>query len=215
MPYTPTIPHYDYPTPGSVSSHEWYEYNQTIFDFDYYESASSLQHHFFEDSEGYHEHFGENDYYRDNESVKSDVPRPTQNEEKQIGFSTSGRSDHGNKKPELQIEKLFNQNVRGWNNSITIESTIQMMMEKDIGVATLQETWQRGEWEKVIRGYLVVHRNYETRPECLSKSRSECRGVAIILSPRFKLAYERDGRPHQQLFRTTTRDTAADSSATL
>jgi hypothetical protein len=69
-----------------------------------------------------------------------------------------------------------------------------MMIEKDIGVATVQETWQRGEWERVIRGYLVIHRNYKTRPECLSKSRRECRGVAIILSPKFKLAYERDGR---------------------
>jgi hypothetical protein len=68
------------------------------------------------------------------------------------------------------------------------------MMEKDIGVITIQETWQRGEWEKVIRGYLVIHRNYENRPECLKQSRRECRGVAIILSPKFKKAYERDGR---------------------
>jgi hypothetical protein len=69
------------------------------------------------------------------------------------------------------------------------------MATRDIHVCTLQETWSKGDWEREIRGYLVIHHNYEERDNDWSNKGRERRGVAIILSPMFKKAYERAGRP--------------------
>jgi hypothetical protein len=46
-----------------------------------------------------------------------------------------------------------------------------------------------------IRGYPVIHHNYEEKDSEWSKQGREHRGVAIILSPMFKKAYEQAGRP--------------------
>jgi hypothetical protein len=70
-----------------------------------------------------------------------------------------------------------------------------MMAMRDVHVCTLQETWSKGNWERELRGYLIIHHNYDARDCDWSKRGRERRGVAIILSPYFKKDYERAGRP--------------------
>jgi hypothetical protein len=76
----------------------------------------------------------------------------------------------------------------GWSSSLKVESTIQTMMENEVGIMAIQETWSIGDWEKEIRGYLVIHHNYKARDSTWSNRGRERRGVAIILSPMFKKA---------------------------
>jgi hypothetical protein len=54
---------------------------------------------------------------------------------------------------------MFNQNARGWNNSTKIETAIQIMIDNNIGVMTIQETWRPGNEEFEIRGFLVITHN--------------------------------------------------------
>jgi len=84
---------------------------------------------------------------------------------------------------------------------------IDNIMFNEIDACLIQETWLTGEWEKEIRGFLVIHHHHEKKKEKKSKKGKptkdnepkkrgrEKHGVAIILSPRFKHAYERTGRP--------------------
>jgi hypothetical protein len=155
---------YDYPTPLSD--------DETFF-FPYYEE----------------------DIASENESVKSTpaspcVTQPVRSEPTTTRLNDTGGVSKGNK----NIVNIMNCNAHGWNSSIKIESTINMMAVRNIHVCTLQETWSKGDWECEIRGYLVIHHNYDERDSDWSKRGRERRGVAIILSPMFKQAYERSGR---------------------
>ena len=70
---------------------------------------------------------------------------------------------------------------------------IDRMMENQCDAFLVQETWLTGDWEKEMRGYLVVHRPHKKekkRKRGLEKGR-----VAIILSPYFCQAYEQAGVP--------------------
>ena len=78
------------------------------------------------------------------------------------------------------------------------------MIEQDIGACVIQETWTVGDYEKEIRGYLVIHHNYKKRHDSWSNQGRERRGVAIILSPMFKKAYKRAGHPEP--IKTSQRD---------
>ena len=69
------------------------------------------------------------------------------------------------------------------------------MIDNNIGVMTIQETWQPGNEEFEIRGFLVITHNYKVKPKKDGEREGrDMRGVAIILSPWFKKAYERAGR---------------------
>jgi hypothetical protein len=123
------------------------------------------------------------------ESVKTPTAHPRKAKQVRIrtnfGCKDPGSINNGN------VEKLFNSNANGWTSSTKIESTIQTMIDHNIGAATLQETWCIGDYEREIRGFLVLHHNYNERePDWTGRER---RGVAIILSPRFRKAYERAG----------------------
>jgi hypothetical protein len=85
------------------------------------------------------------------------VNQPVSPEPNQVitRLNDTGSVSKGNK----NIVNIVNCNAHGWNSSIKIESTIQMMATKNIHVCTLQETWSRGNWEREIRGYLVLHHN--------------------------------------------------------
>ena len=68
------------------------------------------------------------------------------------------------------------------------------MINNDIDAYLLQETLLTGDWEKEIRGYLVIHHNHDKDKKKKKKGR-EKRGVAIILSPYFRKAFEKAGKP--------------------
>ena len=91
------------------------------------------------------------------------------------------------------IKCIVNQNVNGLTRAWKMESMIDNMITNNIDAYLIQETWLTGDWEKEIRGYLVIHHNHEPKKE--KKKGREKHGVAIILSPHFKQAYKRAGRP--------------------
>jgi hypothetical protein len=96
------------------------------------------------------------------------------------------------KKPPENTVRIVNQNAEGWRKPWKVEMTIETMIKHGIDAYLLQETWDNGDWEKEIRGYLVIHHNHEKEE---GRKGRERRGVAIILSPKFKQAYVRAGRP--------------------
>ena len=66
-------------------------------------------------------------------------------------------------------------------------------MKNNTDAYLVQETWLTGNWEKEVRGYLVIHHNHDKDKK--KKRGREKRGVAIVLSPYFRKAYERAGYP--------------------
>ena len=55
----------------------------------------------------------------------------------------------------------MNQNVNGIVRPWKLETIIENMLENNIDAYTIQETWLTGDWEKEIRGYLIIHHNHE------------------------------------------------------
>jgi hypothetical protein len=137
-------------------------------------------------------------------SVKNLPAHPRAAQPFRFGPRTTRCNDTGSVK-KGNYEKIVSGNAMGWSSSLKVESTIQTMMENEVGIMAVQETWSIGNWEKEIRGYLVIHHNYEARNSTWSNRGRERRGVAIILSPMFKKAYERAGRPPP--ITTSQRDT--------
>ena len=76
-----------------------------------------------------------------------------------------------------------------------METIIDNMIDNNIDAYLLQETWLTVDWEKEIRGYLVIHHNQEKDKKKKKKKGREKRGVAIILSPYFRTAFEKAGKP--------------------
>lgn len=67
----------------------------------------------------------------------------------------------------MKISSIVNQNTNGWKSEVKIESTIQTMIDKNIGAYLIQETWALDYEPKELRGYLILHHNYDEgkRPE--------------------------------------------------
>ena len=84
----------------------------------------------------------------------------------------------------------MNDLTRAWK----LEAIIENMISQEMDAYLIQETWLTGDCEKEIRGYLVIHHNHE-KDKKKNKPGREKRGVAIILSPYFRKAYERAGKP--------------------
>ena len=97
------------------------------------------------------------------------------------------------KKIPENIRKIVSQNVNGLTQSWKLEMIINRMIEVQYDAFLIQETWLTGNWEKEIRGYLVIHHNHEK--DKLKKRGQEKRGVAIVLSPYFRKASEDAGSP--------------------
>ena len=55
----------------------------------------------------------------------------------------------------------MNQNVNGLVRAWKLEAIIESMIENNIDVYTIQETWLTRDWEKGIHGYLIIHHNHE------------------------------------------------------
>ena len=87
----------------------------------------------------------------------------------------------------------MNQNVNGLTRAWKLEAIIDNMISNELDAYLLQETWLTGDWEKEIRGYLIIHNNHEKDKK--KKRGQEKRGVAIGLSPFSRKAYERAGTP--------------------
>jgi hypothetical protein len=167
-------PFYDYPSPTVFYDYPTPRSDDETFFFPYYEE----------------------DIASESKSVKSTpaspcVTQPVRSNPTASRLNDTGGVSKGNK----NIVNIVNCNAHGWNSSIKIESTIHMMAVRNVHVCTLQETWSKGNWEREVRGYLIIHHNYDERDCDWSKRGRERRGVAIILSPYFKKAYERAGRP--------------------
>ena len=95
--------------------------------------------------------------------------------------------------------KIVNQNMNGWKKAEDVEETIDIMIEHNIGAYCIQETWDEDYPAREIRGHLILHHNYDSsegraKIAKLTKGRG-MRGVTIVLSPEFKLAYEAAGCP--------------------
>jgi hypothetical protein len=95
----------------------------------------------------------------------------------------------------IETKNIVSQNVRGWRSKL--ENIIQLMIDKDISAFCVQETWDSDDYEKIVRGFLVIHHNLskdEWNARRTSNNGGIRRGVAIILSPEFSVAYQRAGR---------------------
>ena len=68
------------------------------------------------------------------------------------------------------------------------------MIFHNLDAYLIQETWQTGDWQKTIRGYLVIHHNHDKKKWGKKRGR-EKQGFAVILSPNFRKAHERAGNP--------------------
>ena len=84
---------------------------------------------------------------------------------------------------------IYSQNVHGifegtkegrtyWK----LEFAICKMEREGIDIQLFSETWDEGDYVKVIRGYTMFHHN--------NKEKKRRQGVAIILSPRFTKAWK-------------------------
>ena len=87
----------------------------------------------------------------------------------------------------------MNQNVNGLVRAWKMEALIKNMIANKIDAYLVQETWLPGDWEKEIRRYLVIHHNHDKDKK--KKKGREKRGVAIILSPHFRKAFGKAGKP--------------------
>ena len=87
---------------------------------------------------------------------------------------------------------LYGQNVRGLT-TLKLTKVIQFMKDRRILVAALQETWRVTkdgvEMEETPDGYLIIHHG-EAKRSC-KRGRN---GVAIILSPEARMAWELGGK---------------------
>ena len=75
--------------------------------------------------------------------------------------------------------------IKGERTYIKLEYLVNKMRRDNIDVYLLQETWDEGDWTKIVDGYTIFHHNNMEK-----KSRT---GVAIILSPKFSEAWKRAG----------------------
>ena len=73
---------------------------------------------------------------------------------------------------------FLSQNVLGLKDTSKIENIIDLMFEREIDIALLQETWLTGNFSKMINGCLFMHHGLKDA----NSNRGE-RGVAIVLSP--------------------------------
>ena len=87
---------------------------------------------------------------------------------------------------------LYGQNVRGLT-TLKLAKVIQFMKDRRILVAALQETWRvtkdGAEMEETPDRYLIIHHG-EAKRSC-KRGRN---GVAIILSPEARMAWELGGK---------------------
>jgi len=111
------------------------------------------------------------------------VPPPTQHTPNLTLPSTPTHSDL----------VMYSQNLAGMRS--TLENTkldiiTGMMIARGIDAYLLQETWLEGTFTKEVNGFLFLHHGLPTR-DC-PRGR---RGVGIVLSPRLRDAYEKNGSP--------------------
>ena len=119
-------------------------------------------------------------------SIKSDANTPNNtNLQTHIAVKDSNTSINAvNSKPKNYI--IHTQNVQGFKRAFKIENIIDEMINRDIDVYCVQETWLEGNWEKLINGFLFIHHGVK---KCSCKRGN--RGVGIFLSPHMQKCYER------------------------
>ena len=55
----------------------------------------------------------------------------------------------------------MNQNVNGLTRAWKLEAIIENMIANEMDTYLIRETWLTGDWEKEIRGFLVIHHNHD------------------------------------------------------
>ena len=99
----------------------------------------------------------------------------------------------GQKSIGIKISMLFESKkneqggpIKGERTYIKLEYLVKKMRrDNTIDAYLLQETWDEGDWKKIVDGYTVFHHN--------SMEKKNRTGVGIILSPKFSEAWKRAG----------------------
>ena len=88
---------------------------------------------------------------------------------------------------------IISQNVNGLGgrNDDKLEKTISLMIDRNIDVYCLQETWKLCEYMLTIRGYTAFHHRMEENPQQQGRISA---GMMIILSPYLTRAWTRAGK---------------------
>ena len=90
-----------------------------------------------------------------------------------------------------EATRLHGQNVRGLT-PLKLEETVQFMKDREILVSCLMETWREtkdGVECEELDGYLIIHHG-ESKQSGKNRARN---GVAIILAPKARAAWEQGG----------------------
>ena len=89
----------------------------------------------------------------------------------------------------------MSQNVQGLKSnarSINLDDIVQNVINRNLSVYCIQETWLDGNFIKEIEGYTVFHHGL-VKQVCKRGQN----GVAIILSPEFTIFYNKSGSKQQ------------------
>jgi len=161
LPETPTMPRPTFNTsPPSNSSFLNFEYPDTSninreFDepLDFNAGYNSFEDDFTGDeNHGYNPHLYE-----------PYLQFPLVNCEATFSIANSTRkSNKSEVRKEIKEQTAFivTQDMNGWKDEEKIKSTIEIMIRDNIGAYLIQETWDLNYDARDIRGYLVLHHNY-------------------------------------------------------
>eukprot|EP00978_Attheya_sp_CCMP212_P028690 scaffold99797_cov38-Attheya_sp.AAC.1 len=115
----------------------------------------------------------------------------------------SNRRNNNKKRSKEATSTIYPQNIQGGKDPLKLEYITAQMKKRGIDIYLLKKTWLCGDYDKDINGYLMFHHGLES-PTCNRGTG----GVAIILSPRAKTAWDNAGNPppiHGGVIATTTR----------
>jgi hypothetical protein len=102
-----------------------------------------------------------------------------------------------NKTKNIQEVKstIHSLNIQGVKDPLKLEYITNMMKEQGIdSYLLLQETWLTSDFITYVHGLLMIHHGLET-PACCNCNRGGTGGVAILLSPTTRRAWDKADNP--------------------